>query len=61
VTEASGALWGCDRRIRRRYRAEKPNYAPRRLLCMNRQQILAIILTLLMVGSSVAYGAALIF
>jgi hypothetical protein len=28
---------------------------------MNRQQILAIILVVLMVGSSIAYGAALIF
>jgi hypothetical protein len=28
---------------------------------MDRQQILAIILVVLMVGSSIAYGAALIF
>jgi hypothetical protein len=38
-------------------RIESPDRLPRR---MDRQQLLAIVLVLLMIGSSVAYGAALI-
>jgi hypothetical protein len=35
--------------------------SPRASASMDRQQIIAIILVLLMVGSSVVYGAALVF
>jgi hypothetical protein len=39
---------------------ERIESAGRIARCMDRQQVLAIILVILMIGSSVAYGAALL-